>query len=604
MRTNSVGEKRPNFGSPALLMKRGRRRSIPPLSISTRLESQPRSFVLLSLELLGAPEGSCLVRAYLDVQNLTVHLATTAATAACPRCGSDTRRVHSRYTRRLDDLPCLGRCVRLQLAVRRFVCPQSDCPRRIFTERLPGFAAPWARTTDRLRRTQTDIGSSLGGEAGVRLAARMAIATSPDTLLRRVKRLKNELAGPPRVVGIDDWAWRKGQRYGTIVVDLERSDVIDLLPDRDAQTVAAWLKSHPGVEVVGRDRSATYAQAATEGASQAEQVADRWHLLKNLREAVELVLERHSAVLDAALKATDSPREPARDAAAPEPDAATSTSPVESSPPRPLSEPLAESPRLPADPSKRQKRIDRFERVYELHRRGYSAVRIACELGLSRRSVFRYLRRETCPAWGLGGSRRSRLDGSREWIDARLAEGLTNVAELHRRLTEHGFQGSYGSVYQFVTKRLGAAGKRRERRNAAKPPVPAPPSARQLSFEWARRAETRKPLEQARLDAIRARSDELATALDLADGFAELIRKRSRETLGEWLARGEASSDPDLRRFAEGIRRDEAAVHAAVTETWSNGPVEGHVNRLKMIKRQMYGRAGFVLLRARVLDAA
>ena len=148
------------------------------------------------------------------------------------------------------------------------------------------------------------------------------------------------------------------------------------------------------------------------------------------------------------------------------------------------------------------------------------------------------------------------------------------------------------------------AGKRRERLNAAKPPVPAPPSARQLSFEWARRAEKRKPAEQARLDAIRARSDKLAAALDLADGFADLIRKRSPETLGEWLARGEASSDPDLRRFAEGIRRDEACVQAAVTERWSNGPVEGHVNRLKTIKRQMYGRAGFVLLRARVLNAA
>ena len=160
------------------------------------------------------------------------------------------------------------------------------------------------------------------------------------------------------------------------------------------------------------------------------------------------------------------------------------------------------------------------------------------------------------------------------------------------------------SVYEFVTKRLGAAGKRRERLNAVEPPVPARPSARQLSFEWARRAEKRKPAEQARLDAIRARSDELAAALDLADGFAELIRKRSRETLGEWLARGEACSDPDLRRFAEGIRRDEAAVHAAVTEAWSNGPVEGHVNRLKTIKRQMYGRAGFELLRARVLSAA
>ncbi len=152
--------------------------------------------------------------------------------------------------------------------------------------------------------------------------------------------------------------------------------------------------------------------------------------------------------------------------------------------------------------------------------------------------------------------------------------------------------------------RRGAAGKRRERLNAAKPPVPAPPSARQLSFEWGRRAEKRKPPEQARLDATRARSDELAAALDLADGFADLIRKRSPETLGEWLARGEASSDPDLLRFAEGLRRDEAAVHAAVTETWSNGPVEGHVNRLKTIKRPMYGRAGFVLLRARVLKAA
>ena len=216
---------------------------------------------MLPLELLGAPEGSCLIRACLDLENLTVHLATTAPTAACPLCGFDTRSVHSRYTRRLDDLPCLGRCVRLQLAVRRFVCPQSDCPRRIFAERLPGFAAPWARTTDRLRQTQTDIGSSLGGEAGARLAARMAITTSPTTLLRRVKRLKNEPAEPPRVVGIDDWAWRKGQRYGTIVVDLERGDVVDLLPDRDADTVIEWLKAHRGIEVISRDRSAAYSQA-------------------------------------------------------------------------------------------------------------------------------------------------------------------------------------------------------------------------------------------------------------------------------------------------------------------------------------------------------
>jgi transposase len=227
---------------------------------------------LLPLELLGAPVWSRLVRACLDVEHLTVHLAITAPTAACPVCGSSAGRVRSRYTRRLDDLPCLGRRVRLQVVVRRFVCPQPDCTRRIFAERLPGFAAPRARATDRLRQTQADIGSSLGDEASARLAARMGMSTSPDTLLRRVKRLKKELAEPPRVVGIDDWAWRKWQRYGTIVVDLERSDVIDLLPDRDADTVAAWLKAHPGIEVVSRDRSPTYAQAATEGASQARQV--------------------------------------------------------------------------------------------------------------------------------------------------------------------------------------------------------------------------------------------------------------------------------------------------------------------------------------------
>jgi transposase len=559
---------------------------------------------LLPLELLRAPEGSCLVRACLDVENLTAYLRTTALTAACPLCGHDSPRVHSRYTRRLDDLPCLGQCVRLEVAVRRFACPRSDCPRRIFTERLPGFAAPWARTTDRLRQTQTDIGSSLGGEAGARLAARMGVATSPDTLLRRVKGLKNKPGGPPRVVGIDDWAWRKGQCYGTIVVDLERGDVVDLLPDREAGTVAAWLKEHPGIEVVGRDRSATYAEAATVGASQAVQVADRWHLLKNLREAVEQALGRHYAAINAAIKALGAAPSPGPDGKPIDSPTDAAVPAAEPPPPEPPVEPTPEPPRLHAKRARRQELVERFGRVHELHKKGDSAARIVRELGLSRRSVFRYLRRETCPDWHLRGSRRSRLDGYREWVDARIAEGFVNAAALHRQLTEQGFQGSYACVHAFVTKRLGAAGKKRERLNAATPPAPKPPSARQLSFEWVRRQEKRKPPEQARLDAVRGCSVELTAVLDLADGFADLIRKKSTETLSDWLVRGEASSDPDLRRFAEGIRRDEAPVQAAVTERWSNGPVEGHVNRLKTIKRQMYGRAGFVLPRARVLNAA
>src|SRR5262249_44255539 len=187
--------------------------------------------------------------------------------------------------------------------------------------------------------------------------------SSPDTLLRRVKRLRNEPAGPPRVVGIDDWAWRQGRRYGTIVVDLERGDVVDLLPDREAATVAAWLKAHPGVEVVSRDRSAAYAQAAAEGASQAEQVADRWHLLTNLREAVERVLERHSAAINPALRARDAPRGRGGDPIPPQPDAAVRA--ADPPPPGPPAEPAPESPRLQAQRAKRRELVERFDRVHE-----------------------------------------------------------------------------------------------------------------------------------------------------------------------------------------------------------------------------------------------
>ena len=186
---------------------------------------------MVSLDLLNAPAGSRLDQSVLDDKSLTVVLATTTLSSACPLCAFDSSRVHSRYTRRFADLPCFGRAVQLHVAVRRFFCSELQCQRRIFAERLPGFAAPYARTTSLLRATHEAIGCALGGEPGSRLSIRLAIAASPDTLLRRVKQLKDESKPPPRFVGIDDWAWRKGHRYGTIIVDLERGDVTDLLPE-------------------------------------------------------------------------------------------------------------------------------------------------------------------------------------------------------------------------------------------------------------------------------------------------------------------------------------------------------------------------------------
>ena len=272
---------------------------------------------MLLFQLLRAPVGSRLVRTDFDGMTLTLGIATTQPTASCPVCGGESQRVHSRYTRQLAEEPAFGRRVRLQMTVRRFLCPDPRCPRHIFVEPLDGFAAKHARTTTRLAQAHLAIGLALGGEAGARLAGRTAMPTSPDTLLRRVKQARARSSPTPRLVGIDDWAWRKGQRYGTIVVDLETSEVIDLLPDRDAATVKAWLEAHPGIELVSRDRASAYSQAATEAASKAQQVADRWHLLKNVREAVERLLERHLPVITEALKPAD-PEPTSRPGASPD----------------------------------------------------------------------------------------------------------------------------------------------------------------------------------------------------------------------------------------------------------------------------------------------
>jgi transposase len=196
------------------------------------------------------------------------------------------------------------------------------------------------------------------------------------------------------------------------------------------------------------------------------------------------------------------------------------------------------------------------------------------------------------------------MDDHREWVDARIAEGKINASELHRELAARGVRLSYAAVRRSLTERLGRAGKSRPRVNAAKPKPIRLPSPRQLSFDWVHRAEKRTVEGQARLDKIRAASPDLTTALDLADEFKSLIRKQSSGTLQDWLRRAEASPCSEIRHFAEGIRKDERAVDAAITLPWSNGPVEGHVNRLKTIKRQMYGRAGFGLLKARVVSAS
>jgi hypothetical protein len=337
---------------------------------------------LLLSQLLRAPIGSRLVRTDFDHDTLTLDIATTNPNAFCPDCGQETWRVHSRYIRRLAEELVFGRRVRLRMTVRRFLCTRSQCPRHIFVEPLNGFAAKHARTTTRLAQAHFAIGSALGGEAGARLAKTVAVPTSHDTLLRRVKQAGARSAGIPKFVGIDDWTWCKGRRYGTIVVDLETNDGIDLLPDRDAATVKAWLEAHPGIELVSRDRASAYSKATSEGASNAQQVADRWHLLKNVREAIERLFERHLPVITEALKPADPDPNRSADALAGDtPYAATTSVPTPQELPMPLT---PASPRQDAALAKRRRRVGQFERVHELRRQKTPIRQIARELDMSR----------------------------------------------------------------------------------------------------------------------------------------------------------------------------------------------------------------------------
>ncbi|MDP9477182.1 MAG: ISL3 family transposase, partial [Actinomycetota bacterium] len=504
---------------------------------------------------------------------VTILASTPGTSARCPLCGHVSRRPHSFYTRTLADLPWGGVPVRFRVRVRRFFCDETGCARRVFAERLDGVAQRYARRTDRQREALDLIAFTLGGEAGTRLAVELGLSISPDTLLNYIRCSPEACYSAPRALGVDDWSLRKGQTYGTILVDLERRRVIDLLPARSADALAAWLRDHPGVEVLARDGSNTYADGAARGAPDAIQVADRFHLVANLREALRQVLERYRERLPPA----------APDARVIPESGGCPRSDQERSLLGSYGRPSGREEREREE--SRARRLERYERMLELRKLGWSIKRMAAEVGVSARTIERWLAAGSFPERKRRTGDSSLLDEYKPYLDRRWEEGCRRVAQLCREIRERGYSASYSTVYEYATCL----------RTGLPPPRPASkparargcgtaraPSPRRLSWLLLRPEEELSSGERGYLGRMEGSVTEIATARALAWGFAAMVRDRQGDRFGGWLEEA-SGGPPELRSFAEGLRRDREAVAAALSEEWSNGQTEGQVTRLNNV---------------------
>lgn len=518
-----------------------------------------------------------------------------ALSANCPRCGTASTRVHSYSTRRPHDLPIGNLSVQLLLHVRRFRCLHPACPAVTFSERLPTLVAPAAQRTLRLNAALRDLALAFGGQAGARQSVRSAMLASGDTLLRRAHSATPLARPTPRVVGVDDFAFQKGRIYGTILTNGETHAVVDLLPDRTPETVAAWFAQHPGVEVVTRDRSPEYARGVSLGAPGAVQVADRWHVLGNLREALERLLDRLRSHLLSLPQAGGAAL--------------------------PLSSTDRDRRRGSLDQVRqqmsRERRYARYAEVKRLQAEGKAIIQIARELKLSRQTVRKYMASEVFVEHARQRQPRSMLDPYVGRLQARWDAGGHENKELLEALRAEGYGGSIRPIVQWTMLRrpllpgYRPPNGRRPGRLVERfvPPAKhaAPhqeahslPASRRLVwllFHFDDRLDEEALQERARLCLL----PELEAARRLIRQFRVLVRDRTPEALRPWIRACQASGIGELKSFADGLEREESIIKAALEYPFSNGVTEGHVHRLKMIKRTAYGRASFELLRQRVL---
>lgn len=526
--------------------------------------------------LLQLPCGWQSFRQTTAPDGLTIHLQATRKTSRCPECMKLSHSVHSCRRRRIQHLPCSGQTLWLIFAVRHWYCRNPSCSRKIFAESLAPFAGSRQQASQSLQTLQYQLGLIAGGEAGLRAATAAGLRTSADTLLRRVISTPETKQPSTPHVGIDEWAWHRGHRYGTLIVNLETHRPLVLLPGRDHRTLAAWFRKYPEIQVVSRDRGGIYATAAREGAPQARQVADRWRLLKNIGDALERMMYRHMPLIRLVASELSPKKLPE-----PEPEV-----------PAPY---ILRPERLKQQT--RNKRHQRWVEVITLHKNGCGIREISRTTGLSRVTVRRWLQSGTLPEMSGRPKKPGLLDPWREWLEERRERGDHNASQIWKEMVANGFEGSETTVRDEVARwRKGGA-------DLVTTPARLPSASRvsRWLMPW-RIIRGEESYASCFVGLMCEKEPQLKIAQELALDFYRILKTKNKPQLSRWFTHVSERGPVELQRVAAGMEADAAAICEAITSKWSNGVVEGHVNRLKMLKRQMYGRTGFELLRRRVMS--
>ena len=486
----------------------------------------------------------------------------------------------------MQDTPIGLQSVWLEIQVRRFRCRNEQCKQKTFAEQYPDLVGCRRRHTHRLMANLAQIGLATGGEAGVRLARKLAMHTSPATMIRLVRQLDTPVKMTPRIIGIDDWAFRKGRTYGTIIVDHELGKPIDLLPSSAGDVVKEWLEKHPSIEVVTRDRSGEYRNAITQALPEATQIADRWHLLKNMGETIERHVSKRYKSLSRSMAKWAKEDEVELD--------------TENGEKRRRYAPGPE--REAIHTARTEARQDLYDAVKARRAQGAYTTDIAREFNLSRTIVSRWVNSESLPSDNRGRFKQKCLiDEYEAYLRERLAEGCTNQSQLWREICEQGFTGNRELVSKWIREN-GMSPHANSTDPATQKDAIAVPRPKALTWLLIRKKDELNEDEQYLLKLL-LQDTKIAELRQLAHKFMHMIRNQADSELDSWLEKCCQSAVKELRNFALSLKRDEAAVYEGIRQSWSNGPTEGHVNRLKFLKRQMYGRANFDLLRLKVLLA-